>query len=360
MKQYTDGYFLCVPCAGGYHSLYSEFFQPETAKRVYILRGGHSLCTDTLLSRIAEEAQLRQIPIEKIYSQRRPAMLEALALPKQRIFLIDGNDPRTIRTRYPIAVETIVNTDAVFDHDSLKRNADPLRLLEKLTAAEQRRSMNYLSAVHSVAEDSFHLLAGGLYQDKIRRYAARFAAREFPAGQGKKTKARNRFLSAVTYDGVWTNYQTLNACQRVIAIDDSMGLAANALILALKQEAEERGLDCTVCRCQLHPAKKAEHILIPEANIAFFTANRYHPAPENTERTIHMTRFLDREQAASCRFRYNFNRKAIRELLAQTVKAEAEARDLLDVTDAYYEAALNEERLSALLFSLRREVFADC
>ena len=360
MKQYTDGYFLCVPCAGGCYSFYPEFFHPETAKRVYILRGGHSLCTDPLLSRIAEEAQLRHIQIEKIYSQRRPAMLEALAMPEKRVYLIDGNDPRTIHIKYPIAVETIVNTDLVFDHDNLKRNADAIRLLEKLTAAEQRRSMNYLSAVRSVSEDSFHLLSGGLNQDKIRRYAARFAAREFPSGKGKKSRAKNRFLSAVTREGIWTNIQTLHTCKRVIAIDDSVGLAASALIYAIKQEAEERGLDCTVCRCQTHPAKKAEHILIPEANIAFFTANRYHPAPENTERTIHMTRFLDREQTANCRFRLNFNKKAIRELLEQTIKAEAEARELLDLTDAYYEAALNEEKLSELLFHLRREVFTDC
>lgn len=360
MNQYADGFFLCVPCAGGHYSYYSEFCDADTAHRIYLFKGGSDLCTHAFLAPIVREAEKRHLKIEKIYSPHAPTRLEALALPEQKIYFLDGNYPRVREAKYPVAVETLVNTDLFFDRDSLRRNASALRLIGKAAAVQQRRVMNYLSAARAVWTDSDLLLTPALDRDKIRRYAARFAAREFPAPRGEKSRAANRFLSAITPRGVFVNEKTIVNTGRVLAIDDSTETAASALLFAMKREAEQRGLSCTLCRCQLHPADKAEHLLIPQANLAFYTANRYHPAPKSAERTIHMTRFLDRDKTADCRFRLGFNKKAVRELLNEAIKAQSAAGELKDMMNAYYEHALREDDLAEAAEQLCREVMKDC
>ena len=359
MKQYADGFFLCVPCAGGHYSYYSEFCDADTARHIYLFKGGNGLCTHAFLARILREAEKRRLKTEKIYDASAPARLEALALPEQKIYFLDGNYPHGREAKYPVAVETLVNTDLFFERNTLRRNASALRLVGKAAAAQQRRVMNYLSAARSVWTDSELLLAPALDRDKIRRYAARFAAREFPAATGEKTRADNRFLSAITPQGIFIHEKTPAAAGRILVIDDSVGAAGSAFLHAIKREAEQRGLACTLCHCQLHPAEKAEHLLIPAANLAFVTANRYHPAPQQTERTIHMTRFLDRGKTADCRFRLSFNKKAMKELLSEAVKAQSAAGELRDMMNAYYEQALLEDDLAEAAEGLCREIFRE-
>ena len=357
MRQVADGYFLCAPCAGGHYSFYNEFYDPDRAKAAYIISGAEGVCTDRILRAVSDEARKRGLLAEKIYSAREPSELEALALPELGVYLLDGDYPRQIRAKYPLAVEKRINADDFIRRDRIALVRDEVRTAVRLFETEQRRGMNYLSAVRSVYSDSCALLSPCVNKGKLFRYAARFAAREFPVGNGGKTRAKNRFLSAVTAFGIWTNYETVSACGRVIAIDDSVGVVAGVLIGALKKEAEERGLPCILCRCQSKPEDKAEHLILPEQGLAFFTANRFHPAPANLERTIHISRFLDRDRAADCRFRLNFNKKAIRELTAEAVKAEAAAREIGKVLRSYYAAAVDEEKLENTVKRLNAEIF---
>ncbi len=358
MKQYTDGYFLCVPCAGGYYSFYREFYDADTAKHVYIIKGSFGIFTHTILSAVAEKAVKLKIRTEKIYSQRAPGLLEGLALPDIGIYLFDGNYPRPAAEKYPVALETLVSTDEFLSRDYLTRNAGAIKLVSKVLESEQKRSMNYLSAVKSLYSDSAALISDAIDREKICRYAARFAAREFPSKKKERSKAKNRFLSAITPYGIWTNYAAAESAGRLIAIEDSLGVASSMLITAIKKEAEERGLECILCRCPTKPEDKAEHIIIPEAGITFFTSNRYHPAPSSAERHIHMTRFIDRDKSADCRFRLTFNKKASRELIDEAVKAESSAKEMRDIVASYYEAAADEAASEEFIEKLCTEIFS--
>lgn len=356
MQRHSEEFFLCVPCAGGYYSFYHEFYEPDTAKRVYLMNGAEGVCGDTILKAVGAEAEKRGLRREIIRSAFEPSEWEALALPEKGIYLLDDAYPRTVRARYPVAVETRVDTDALFDRPEVMRT-DEFRAAVSGLETERRRCMNYLSAVKSVCSDSFHLLSPCVDREKLRRYATRFAAREFPPAQAARSRAKNRFLSAVTGAGVYTNYGSLRGIGRVVVIDDGVGCVANLLIGALRREAEERGLSCTLCRCSTRPDDKAEHLLLPEVGLAFFTANRCHPAPDARERTIHVARFLDREKMSACRFRLNFNKKAEKELIAEAVRAQSAAAVARDVVRSYYKAALSPDRLTLCIERLIRDIF---
>ncbi|MBR1811525.1 MAG: hypothetical protein IJ766_07775 [Clostridia bacterium] len=354
---YTDGCFLCLPCKGGYFSFYGDFCDPETAGHIYILKGANGLCSGYLLKTVCKRATALSIPVEKVYSRSRPGALEALALPQQRLYILDGSFPRAFEPKYPLAAETVVSTDDCFDREMLEKNKAALILIGKIMETERRRTMQYLAAVRSINADSSAILYPCVDRDKIRRYALRFAAREFPASEGRK-KPRSIFLSGITAQGVTVHYDTLKKYPIVNVIDDRDGAAASVLIENLKTEAEKRGLTAIVCRCQTDPENRAEHLLLPEAGTAFFTANRYHPAPERIDRTIHVSRFLDTEKLAANRMRLNFNKKAVRSLIEEAVAAEARVQDLQDMIDAYYEAALDTQRLEQTAAALTQDIFA--
>lgn len=359
MKQNTDGYFLCVPCAGGYYSFYNDFYNSDTAKRVYIIKGAADLCAHFILKELVKNAEKAEIATEKIYNVHSPDMLEALSLPEKGIYIINGGYPHAAESKYPIAVETVINADIFFNKEILIKNATAVKITSRLLEETQRRSINYLSAIKSVCSDSYSLLSTAVDRKKIQRYVQRFSAREFPSEKASPSKADIRFLSAATPNGIHTNYGSLNKCKRIITIDDSVGYTAGIIIDCIKKEAEKRGLKCTVCMCQTRPDERAEHIIIPEADIAFFTANKYHPSPDNTERTIHITRFLDRDKTENFRFRLSFNKKAEKELIKEVIKAEACAKELRDILNSYYAEALNTDKLKKYTETLSREIFGE-
>lgn len=356
-QQNTDGFFLYLPCAGGYYSYYGSFFNPETAEKIYVINGGITFGTDIILKSVLKQAEKYSYTAEKIYNHIYPNILEAIGIPELKIYIVNGTVPGKANGKYPIIVEKTVNADDFFDIPRILKNADKIKMLSNSIETEKKRCINYLTAVRSVYSDSFALLNRGLNKDKLQRYAQRFAAREFPVNEKKPKKAKMRFLSCITPSGIYTNYDSIKRADRIISIDDSIGVASSALINELTAQAESRGLDCILCKCQTNPEGKSEHLIIPEANIAFFTSNKYHKAPENTERCIHTSRFIDRDIADACRFRLNFNKKACGELIAEAVNAEKAVKELQDILYGFYLDALNREKLDIYINKLTEKIF---
>ena len=101
-----------------------------------------------------------------------------------------------------------------------------------------------------------------------------------------------------------------------------------------------RGYHVISCPCPLSP-EKLDHLLIPEAGLAFVTSNSLHRVPL-AGRAIHAQRFTDDGSAIkSRRVRIRFLQKTAATLLRQAELAIAEAHRRHDELEEHYIGAMD-------------------
>ena len=186
----------------------------------------------------------------------------------------------------------------------------------------------------------------------------RLAARELP-DLGKPGSEALRLLSAVTDRGTILFHETISTlCERVICLEDPCGAAAAALLPRLRDEAVARGYHVISCPCPLSP-EKLDHLLIPEAGLAFVTSNSLHRVPL-AGRAIHAQRFTDDGSAIkSRRVRIRFLQKTAATLLRQAELAIAEAHRRHDELEQYYIEATNFAEVDRLAEGLLKKLAAE-
>ena len=86
-------YFLGANSPSGFYSLYSELIQPETARAIYILKGGPGCGKSTLMRRVGRRMEEAGVATEYILCSGDPDSLDALVLPQLQVALVDGTAP---------------------------------------------------------------------------------------------------------------------------------------------------------------------------------------------------------------------------------------------------------------------------
>ena len=86
-------YFLGANAPTGFYSLYSELIPLETARAVYILKGGPGCGKSTLMRQIGAHMEQAGFDTEYILCSGDPDSLDALVLPQKGVALVDGTAP---------------------------------------------------------------------------------------------------------------------------------------------------------------------------------------------------------------------------------------------------------------------------
>jgi len=163
----------------------------------------------------------------------------------------------------------------------------------------------------------------------------------------------------VTDRGTILFHETISTlCERVICLEDPCGAAAAALLPRLRDEAVARGYHVISCPCPLSP-EKLDHLLIPEAGLAFVTSNSLHRVPL-VGRAIHAQRFTDDGSAIkSRRVRIRFLQKTAATLLRQAELAIAEAHRRHDELEEHYIGAMDFAEVDRLAEGLLKKLAAE-
>ena len=86
-------YFLGANSPSGFYSLYPELIAPETARAIYILKGGPGCGKSTLMRQVARRMEEAGLETEYILCSGDPESLDALLLPQLGVALVDGTAP---------------------------------------------------------------------------------------------------------------------------------------------------------------------------------------------------------------------------------------------------------------------------
>lgn len=353
-------YFLGANSPQGYISRFDQLGEAGAWRR-WVVTGGSAQGRAALIAQAQKRLVPRCTEVEEIRSTGDPKRVEGLILPEHRIAIADGGPPHFLRPQCPGAYERIVSLWECLDQDALYRAREELLALGEEEKRLWKDARGYLYAAGALAGDLASVGSAAMNRGKVLAYARGAALREFPhpLPGGKRGREQVRFLSALTGEGMVLLRETVAAAApRTIAIEDSWGAAANALLESLRELALESGVDVLVCRCPLFPFTKIDHLLLPQLGLGFVTLNRATASAleELCERTIHASRFCDGSILRERRARSSFLRKAAAGMLEQAGALLAQAEEVRGRLDGIYHAAMDQEAAGKIARQVAEEM----
>lgn len=354
----TYGSFLGANTPRGFVSLFEEMYNPYRDCRSFIIKGGPGTGKSTLMKKIGKLCEEKGLDTEWVYCSSDPLSLDALIVPEMGICVADGTSPHILEPKFPGAVENIINTGDFWNRDKLYERRDEIRTLTLENSIHHRRSARYLAAAGSVNDENIRLTGRYIDTDKINGFALRFVARELPckksAEPGRKIK---RYISAITPEGnVFLDGTVSTLATRIIGIDDEFTAASSLLTDRIGEAAVRNGYDVIFCHCPLKSDMQCEHIIIPEAHLALITLKAAHKTELECDRIIHAKRFLKDDLSAHL-LALRFNRKLIKELMAEAVKALTQAKATHDKLEKIYAEAMDFSSLEKYCEKITSSLF---
>lgn len=351
--------FLGANTPQGFVSFFDELYNPYENTSAYIIKGGPGTGKSTLMKKVSDECKKRGIAVEKVYCSSDPHSLDGIIVPEMGISIADGTSPHTLEPRFPGACENIINTGAFWNKTCLKEKADEIRSLTLENSIHHRRSVKYLAAAGSIADENIRITSAYIDRDKIDNFAFRFSMRELERKKHSQPgKRKKRFISALTPDGqIFLDEGIKALASRIIAVDDEYSAVSSLLADSIGEIAIKNGYDVIFCYCPLKPRMACEHIIIPEKNLALITVRSAHKTKIEFDRIIHSKRFLH-EGVQNHMSYLRFNRRLIRELTEESICALKDAKLTHDKLEKIYVDAMDFEALNKYLNIMFEDIFS--
>lgn len=351
-------YFLGANSPRGFYSLYDQLLPPETARVIYILKGGPGCGKSTLMRQVAAQAAQAGETVEYILCSGDPDSLDAVVLPRLKAALVDGTAPHVVEPKYPGVVEQYVNLGVCYDREGLQPVREELQSCMTGYKEHYQRAYRCLGAAEEILEDVRATLMTEELEEKLAKRARGIVSRELkPKRTGQAGTVKQRFLGAVSHQGVLTLYGTVAAqCTRVYELSDRYGLA-HPLLARLLAGAVLGGYDVVACPDPMAPDRLA-HLLVPEAGLAFVTTTPAQPCPGRPCRRLRLETMADQELLRRCRPRLRFALKVSSALAEEAVDSLAQAKAMHDRLEGLYHPYVDFARGSRMGEEIAREILA--
>ena len=348
-------YYLGANSPGGFYSLYDQLLDPGEAEELLILKGGAGCGKSTLMGLVAAQAEARGIPVEYIRCSGDPDSLDAILLPDRHAAIVDGTAPHIVEPRLPGAVERYVNLGECYDHEGLKKIRGELEGAMRGYKDCYARAYRCLRAAAELTADRAALLQTPELEAKMAKRAKGILSRECRRRGGGEGRVRQRFLSAVTHQGLLTEFGTVERqCRRVYELADTYGLG-HLLLTHLLAGIAAAGWDVTACPSPLFP-DRLEHLILPQLSLAFVTTGGGAIWPHRPYRRLRMDAMADRELLQRNRARLSFSRKVSAALMEEAVSSLAQAKAMHDHLERLYNPYVNFEQVRAAAERAAREL----
>lgn len=351
-------FFLGANNKAGYCSLFSEVYSPYADGSRYILKGGPGTGKSTFMKKIADRLEKKGLFIERCYCSADPNSLDAVIAPEINFSVFDGTAPHTFDPTLPGVTEHIVNLGEALNRNELRKHRVEISELTKAISTQHKTAGEFLYAAYTLGKECAAFYGASADIQKVLLFSERIAKRKIPEKRSaEKGELVKRFLSAITPDGVTVMYDTLNAlCSEIITVDDPFGAFSPAIMSFLSADALKKGYRVYECYCPLKPYSAPEHIIIPELELCFFTENRYHRSLTDGEKTVHSSRFCDKESLFGVKEKLAFTAKGKNELINEAVKKISAAKGLHDTLEEYYIKAADFDKINMLCNRILNEI----
>ncbi len=354
----SASFFLGANNKQGYVSLFKDVYNPNEPGSHYILKGGPGTGKSTLMKKAADYLTDKGFFVEKDYCSADPSSLDMIYCPELNFSVTDGTSPHPFEPSLPGVTEFIVNLGEAWNTKILKENIKEINALFKSYSEEHKKAASYLFATSKCGKEVAEMFLKTVDYEKSLKYIKKLCTKKIPdKNTEKKGKINKRFLSGITPDGVKVQYDTLNVfCDEIVTFCDEYGVISQFFIDYIGEYAVNKGYDIYKCFCSLYPKTKAEHIIIPELKLCFFTENGYHYSLDDIKSPVYSTRFCDKKSLFAVNEKTNFLLKCKKEFIDEAVRKMSAAKGLHDKLEEFYIKATDfsviDEKCEEILKSL--------
>lgn len=353
-------YFLGANSPKGFYSLYSQLIAPESARAVYILKGGAGCGKSTLMRRVAAAVEQAGLPVEYILCSGDPASLDAVVFPSLGAAVVDGTAPHVVEPTCPGALECYVNLGDCYDRAALRALRGELTGCMAGYKGCYDRAYRCLGAAGEVRRDMRSGLETDQLLQRLTRRAKGIAGRELKKTGRPAGTVKQRFLSAVTHQGRMCLFDSAQAqCQRIYELSDSYG-TAHTMLTCLLSAAVGAGYDVVACPSPMAP-DRLEHLIIPELSLAFLSSSSEQPFPGHAYRRLRLDAMADPALVRQQRQRLRFARKVSSALVDEAVESLAQAKAMHDQLEGIYNPHVDFKRVERTASAVAEEILdLDC
>ncbi len=347
----------------GYHAQLTR----DTKSNIVLIKGCPGCGKSTIIKRIAEFLLNNKEQVELIHCAADPDSYDSVICKNLKFTIADATPPHTMEPEYPVAFEQVLPLYYCINAENLQKHRKKIIELFNKHDFLTQRTTRYLAAAGSLLQDTCRTAQTFTNSAKIYELAKTLSKKYIPSLKDKLPDEKQdenkkhafilnqsgavnlqedvRMLSAVTFKGIECYAQTvLKLADNIILIDDPYGYASKSLLSALRQEAIGKGQNLITCYCSMNPYDKIEHVILPQLRLAFVTCNSYHcenlikyKTNKNINiRTIHSTRFCNKDGMNLRKKRLQFNKKATEQLLLQAQLLMKQTKQCHDELESYY------------------------
>lgn len=321
----------------GFFSFYNYIINRESAKRVFILKGGPGVGKSTFMKKISETMQNLGYDAEHMHCSSDNNSLDGVVIPSIGVALIDGTSPHVCDPVFPGTVDEIIHLGDFWNEEGLKKGKENVIRISKEVGSLFSRAYGYLGAAARIRENTAAVYSASIDESKVNKTAKQYIDLLFegvPVAD-RPGRARCLFASAITPSGLKNYIDELVATDNVYMLAGFPGAGTETVLERIKSAAQERGFSVEAYYCAFKP-DKLEHLLIPGLKTAFTTAEKYHASDVCTIGKTDFRDFLDGRIADRNRAALEYNQSMVDNLLDKAVETIHEAKALHDEMETYY------------------------
>ncbi len=284
-KPIREQYFAASNSGDGFYSLFGEIFNPNCLKRVYIIKGGPGTGKNMLMKKIAEASEEKGLCVVYYYCSSDANSLDGIII-DGRVAVIDGTSPHATDTKFPGAVDEIVDLGVFWSSERLMSGINEIKEKNE----EKARLYKYIYSVLS-AYKAIDIANTALIRDKVADEKISVFAKNLVSGkEGSSYTEKNIFSRSIGMAGDISFLTFFEAADEVIEIKDYYGVA-NLLLHRIRQNAISKDLSVKISYDPINP-NKIDGIFIEDTGLAILLGHLVGETRDKVVKTVNMRRFV--------------------------------------------------------------------
>lgn len=341
----TGGYFGGANTERGFVNYFGS--ATKGIKRIYILKGGCGCGKNSLMKKLAAEAEKGGEEVERIYCASDPDSLDGVILRGRSVGVFDGTAPHELTPRAVGAMDNLVDLGEYLDSKALRERLLEIQTLMAKKSESYGTAYGLLSAYGKLRRERRRITDSALLWDKLKaaagRYARRLLAREgtlLPKLRPMYAFCHKGLVKAKDYGGgeLW-------------AVKDGYDVKG-AFLTVLMDAALEKGGSLTLSPDPLCPGRLAA---VRHDDLGVLVAEE---GETGAVRVVNMERFVDKAVISAHRGRLRFLAKTQESLRQAAAEALAEARGYHESLEKIYISAMDFDRVNTRTEAIIKEIFA--
>lgn len=340
----------------GFYSYYNDILPQRKAEKIFCIKGGPGTGKSTLMKGVGRHFSEQGEDVDYLWCSSDPDSLDGVVLRKRNVVLLDGTAPHIVDPKNPGAVDEILNLGAYWDEEGIRSRREEIIACNEKTAAMFQMVYGYLAAAGKRSEflsDVLQRMTGeeGIFDAKqilqtklssvlaVRRTESRRNRDSALGGPQRPGHEKRAFAGAITPDGIKSGLDTLiQGMEKVILLYVPAGFPVQLLLCPAAQRLLDAGFDLETYYCPIDPAKKLEHILVPDAGLAIISCNEYHTAGAGESGQKRMEIRIDpaaEEDPLLAELRMDLSH-GVQEDLSKALEVLRKTRQIHDELESYY------------------------